>query len=85
MLINICQENTRAQQKKCNANRETRGVPYKVGDLVRLKLNAVQKNALGGKKISPRNSDAYGVTEVNRQWTYVLRKESYRDVQRCPN
>ena len=81
LLVSISQENTRDQQQKRNAKRETKAIPYKVGDLVRLKLNDPQKRALGGKKIAPRNSAAYEVTSVVRLWTYLLRKECDRDLK----
>ena len=81
ILVAICTENTRKHQKTRNAKLETRGVPYKVGELVRLKLNDPQKKALGGKKIAPRNSETYEVVSVSKMWTYKLMKHKDRHLK----
>ncbi len=81
LLVSISQDNTREQQQKRNVKRDTAATPYEVGDLVRLKLNDPQKRALGGKKIAPRNSEAYEVVNVIRLWTYKLRKERDKDLE----
>ena len=51
----------------------SRNDPYKLGDLVRYKLNVDVRNRLGGK-ISQRYSQPYVVTEVKENgYTYVLK------------
>ena len=72
MLVEVCRDNILTHQKERKQNQEFKGVPYKVGDFVRLKLNSVQKNRLGGKKIAPRNSEPFMVIRVTRNWTYEL-------------
>ena len=68
-------ENTSSAQdernKKLNEGRSPE--PYKVGQIVRYRLSNVEKNRQGGKKIAPRNSKKYVVTEVHRNlWTYHI-------------
>ena len=54
LLTSVCQENTVTHQDKVIERQNCKVQPCKAGDLVRIRLNAVQKNARGGKKISPR-------------------------------
>ena len=79
MLVKVCRENIMAEQQKREDNQEVRGVPYKVGDLVRVRLNTVQRNKLGGKKIAPRNSKPYLIVKVTKDWTYTMVKIENRN------
>ena len=66
ILIDVCRENIITHQDRLYASQETKAKPYAVGNLVRLRLNTVQKNALGGKKIAPRN-----LSWLSRLWNIV--------------
>ena len=81
VLIDVCRENTITHQDKVFHNQEFKAIPYKVGSLVRMKLNTVQKNVLGGKKIAPKNTEPYVVVRVAEhcEWTYDLVKLAEKD------
>ena len=50
LLTNVCRENI-LTQRKVQQKQDSRAVSYKVGDRVRVRLNDVQKNKLGGKRL----------------------------------
>jgi transposase InsO family protein len=79
MLTQICRDNVVSHQKERTQNQTFKGVPYKVGDFVRLKLNSMQKSKLGGKKIAPRNTPPFMVIRVTKKWTYELVSFEGRD------
>ena len=76
LLTSVCKENTITHQDKVIERQDCKVQPYKAGDLVRIRLNAVQQNARGGKKISPRNSEPFIIIKVmeHSKWTYELVK-----------
>ncbi len=74
LLTNISRENILKYQEKKQQKQEIRAIPYQIGDRVRIRLNVVQKNKLGGKKIASRNSRPYIVVEKKGEWTYLLVK-----------
>ena len=75
----VAQTRTKESQLSVSAKTSARGDPYMVGDRVRIKLNTVERAALGGKKVAPLYSDVYVVVEVfGEGWTYRLKAENGR-------
>jgi hypothetical protein len=74
---------TNNQEKRIQGH-STQGEPYKVGDLVRYKLNVDTRSRLGGK-MAPKYSEMYEITEVlGDGFTYRLSAVDHagRDKQR---
>ena len=79
MLTDVCRQNILTHQIRREEAQDNRAIPYNIGDLVRIRLNDVQKKRLGGKKISPRNSEPYLIVEKWGDWTYLMVKLSDKD------
>ena len=71
-MINMARERTRCAQMKRMADQTTRGKPYGVGDVVRVKLDTYEVTKKG-KKLARKYSGKYRVIEVlGGGWTYKL-------------
>ena len=79
LLTEIGRSNISEFQKKREERQESRARPYEVGDLARVRLNDMQKRALGGKKIAPRNSEPYLIIRKLGEWTYIMVKLKDKD------
>ena len=74
-MINVAREQTRCAQMKRMADQTTRGKPYGVGDLVRVKLDTYEV----GKKLARKYSGKYRVIEVlGGGWTYKLTPQGWK-------
>ena len=72
-LIKHATENIVSAQKSRNGKHKVRGIPYKVGDLVRIQFGTADRGSRGGQKLAPLFSKTYSVREVLAGgWTYWL-------------
>jgi hypothetical protein len=75
--VKVARENVQESRGKRNELllEKANGVPYKVGDRVRYKLNPDVRSKKGGK-IAQRYSEVYIITEVKpNRYTYMIRPE----------
>ena len=72
-IIRQVTQRVRQRQEKRVESTDNRGLPYKIGDRVRYKLNNDVRSKKGGK-LAPRYSDEYEVVEVlGDGYTYNLK------------